>query len=134
MSRGRPEMSQNVLEVSVVPVSRSALVARLEQVAHHYHLFGGRSPINDQCRSLLAALEAELAAEHKAAEVTLASARAEADDIVARSEARALVAEIDREVPHGYLHFSGTRSASSLTRAGSCAARSFCSERSRSRL
>ena len=33
---------------------------RLEVVGEHYHLFGGKSPINDQCRELIAALEAEL--------------------------------------------------------------------------
>ena len=30
---------------------------RLQDVAHHYELFGGRSPINDQNRALIAALE-----------------------------------------------------------------------------
>ena len=33
---------------------------RLTEVAQHYLLFGGKSPINDQCRSLLAALTNEL--------------------------------------------------------------------------
>jgi len=33
---------------------------RLVEVSQHYLLFGGRSPINDQCRSLLAALTNEL--------------------------------------------------------------------------
>ena len=33
---------------------------RLAEVAQHYLLFGGKSPINDQCRSLLAALTNEL--------------------------------------------------------------------------
>jgi len=33
---------------------------RLADVAHHYELFGGKSPINDQCRQLRAALESEL--------------------------------------------------------------------------
>ena len=33
---------------------------RLAEVGQHYFGFGGRSPINDQCRSLLAALRAEL--------------------------------------------------------------------------
>ena len=35
---------------------------RLAEVAHHYELFGGVSPINRQNRELIAALEAELAA------------------------------------------------------------------------
>jgi ferrochelatase len=33
---------------------------RLADVAEHYHHFGGVSPINDQCRALLAALRPEL--------------------------------------------------------------------------
>lgn len=33
---------------------------RLEEVAEHYHHFGGKSPINEQNRSLIAALELEL--------------------------------------------------------------------------
>lgn len=32
---------------------------RLAEVGEHYSLFGGRSPINDQCRALLAALSTE---------------------------------------------------------------------------
>ncbi len=35
--------------------------ARLEEVAESYMRFGGRSPINDQCRDLIAALKTELA-------------------------------------------------------------------------
>ncbi len=35
--------------------------SRLEEVAENYMMFGGRSPINDQCRDLIAALKTELA-------------------------------------------------------------------------
>jgi ferrochelatase len=35
---------------------------RMLEVAEHYYHFDGRSPINDQCRALLASLRAELAA------------------------------------------------------------------------
>ena len=35
---------------------------RLEQVAEHYYRFGGVSPINQQCRDLLAAVEKDFAA------------------------------------------------------------------------
>jgi ferrochelatase len=35
---------------------------RKRQVAEHYQHFGGKSPINDQCRALIAALEGELRA------------------------------------------------------------------------
>jgi len=37
--------------------------ARMLEVAEHYHHFGGRSPINDQNRALIAALNKVLAAE-----------------------------------------------------------------------
>jgi protoporphyrin/coproporphyrin ferrochelatase len=36
--------------------------SRLEAVAEHYHHFGGVSPINQQCRDLKAAIEADFAA------------------------------------------------------------------------
>ena len=44
---------RNVLRGRTVPPER------MEQVAEHYHRFGGRSPINDQNRALLSALRAE---------------------------------------------------------------------------
>ena len=47
---------ENVLRGKNVP--RERMLA----VAEHYYHFGGRSPINDQNRALIAALEAELAA------------------------------------------------------------------------
>ncbi len=47
---------QNVLRGKDVPRERMLMVAE------HYHHFGGRSPINQQNRKLIAALEAELAA------------------------------------------------------------------------
>lgn len=47
---------ENVLRGRNVPRER------LLEVAEHYHHFGGRSPINDQNRALLAALRGELAA------------------------------------------------------------------------
>jgi ferrochelatase len=34
--------------------------ARLEEVGEHYKLFNGKSPLNDQCRALIAAIETEL--------------------------------------------------------------------------
>src|SRR5208283_524933 len=48
---------ENVLRGKNVPRER------MLQVAEHYYRFGGKSPINDQNRRLIAALEAELA-EH----------------------------------------------------------------------
>jgi ferrochelatase len=47
---------QNVLRGRNVPPER------MRAVAHHYELFGGVSPINEQNRRLIAALEIELAA------------------------------------------------------------------------
>ncbi|HEX4142358.1 MAG TPA: ferrochelatase [Pirellulales bacterium] len=51
---------ENVLRGKNVP--RERMLA----VAEHYQHFGGHSPINDQNRALIAALEAELAAEEPA--------------------------------------------------------------------
>jgi protoporphyrin/coproporphyrin ferrochelatase len=45
---------ENVLRGKPVPRER------MLEVAEHYQHFGGKSPINDQCRALLAAIEAEL--------------------------------------------------------------------------
>jgi ferrochelatase len=45
---------ENVLRGKSVPAER------LREVASHYEHFGGRSPINDQCRALVAAVAAEL--------------------------------------------------------------------------
>jgi ferrochelatase len=42
-------------------VARNVPRERMLEVAEHYYLFGGKSPINDQNRELIAALEAELA-------------------------------------------------------------------------
>jgi protoporphyrin/coproporphyrin ferrochelatase len=47
---------QNVLRGTNIPASR------MKEVAHHYELFGGVSPINAQNRALIAALKAELEA------------------------------------------------------------------------
>lgn len=47
---------ENVLRGKRVPRER------MLEVAEHYQHFGGKSPINDQCRQLIAALEAEFAA------------------------------------------------------------------------
>jgi ferrochelatase len=46
---------ENVLRGKNVPRER------MLEVAEHYYHFGGKSPINDQNRRLIAALEAELA-------------------------------------------------------------------------
>jgi protoporphyrin/coproporphyrin ferrochelatase len=63
VSFGGPEAPEDVIPfMENVTAGRGIPRERLEEVSQHYHLFGGRSPINDQCRALKAALEAELSA------------------------------------------------------------------------
>lgn len=62
VSFGGPEGPDEVLPfLRNVTRGRGVPDERLAEVARHYDLFGGRSPINDQNRALLAALRAELA-------------------------------------------------------------------------
>jgi len=57
LSFGGPEGAADVLPfLQNVLRGRNLPAERLREVAHHYELFGGRSPINDQNRALLAAL------------------------------------------------------------------------------
>jgi ferrochelatase len=61
---GGPEEPADVLPfLENVTRGRGVPRERLEEVAEHYHRFGGRSPINDQNRDLVAAVEKDLA-EH----------------------------------------------------------------------
>lgn len=61
VSFGGPEGPDDVLPfLRNVTAGRGIPADRLAQVAEHYQHFGGRSPINDQNRALLAALRAEL--------------------------------------------------------------------------
>ena len=61
VSFGGPEKPADVLPfLENVTRGRGIPRERLADVAHHYDDFGGRSPINDQCRALLAALRDEL--------------------------------------------------------------------------
>ncbi|MGQ0465836.1 MAG: ferrochelatase [Sporichthyaceae bacterium] len=63
VSFGGPEGPDDVLPfLRNVTRGRDVPEARLQAVAEHYLLFGGVSPINDQCRALLDALHAEFAA------------------------------------------------------------------------
>lgn len=60
LSFGGPERPDEVMPfLENVTRGRGIPTERLEAVAEHYHHFGGRSPINDQNRALLAALRAE---------------------------------------------------------------------------
>lgn len=62
VSFGGPEAPEEVVPfLENVTRGRGIPKERLEQVGQHYFLFGGKSPINDQCRALIAALEPALA-------------------------------------------------------------------------
>ncbi|MBV8807675.1 MAG: ferrochelatase [Acidobacteriaceae bacterium] len=61
VSFGGPEQLAEVLPfLENVTRGRSVPRERLLEVAEHYYHFGGKSPINDQCRELIAAVRAEL--------------------------------------------------------------------------
>ena len=63
LSFGGPEKPEDVVPfLENVTRGRGIPRERLEEVGQHYFLFGGKSPINDQNRALIAALETELAA------------------------------------------------------------------------
>ena len=60
MGFGGPEKTEDVMPfLENVTRGRGVPRERLLEVAENYYLFGGRSPINDQCRALIAALQAE---------------------------------------------------------------------------
>lgn len=59
---GGPERPQEVMPfLRHVTGGKGVPDERLAEVAHHYDMRGGRSPINDESRALMAALHAELA-------------------------------------------------------------------------
>lgn len=63
VSFGGPEKPEDVLPFLENTLrGRNVPRERLLEVARHYEIFGGRSPINDQNRDLVRLLEAELAA------------------------------------------------------------------------
>jgi ferrochelatase len=63
LSFGGPEGMDDVVPfLENVTRGRGVPRERLLEVAHHYEVFGGVSPINDQNRALIAALEPELQA------------------------------------------------------------------------
>ncbi len=62
VSFGGPERPADVMPfLENVTRGRDVPRERLEEVAEHYYAFGGRSPINDQNRELVAALREEFA-------------------------------------------------------------------------
>jgi ferrochelatase len=63
LSFGGPEGPGDVMPfLENVTRGRGIPRERLDEVAEHYHHFGGVSPINDQNKALIAAIEADLAA------------------------------------------------------------------------
>lgn len=63
VSFGGPDAREDVIPfLENVLRGRNVPRERMLEVAEHYYEFGGRSPINDQNRALIAALETELAA------------------------------------------------------------------------
>jgi protoporphyrin/coproporphyrin ferrochelatase len=61
VSFGGPEKTEDVLPfLENVLRGKNVPRRRMEEVAEHYYLFGGKSPINGQNRALLAALRDEL--------------------------------------------------------------------------
>ena len=63
LSFGGPERAEDVMPfLEHVTRGRNVPSTRLEEVAEHYYRLGGKSPINDQNREIIRALEVELAA------------------------------------------------------------------------
>ena len=63
VSFGGPEKPDDVMPFLANVTRRQDIPdARLEEVGEHYYEFGGRSPINDQNRAFIAAIEDDLAA------------------------------------------------------------------------
>ena len=63
VSFGGPEGPDDVMPfLENVLSGRNVPQERIQAVSEHYHTFGGISPINDQCRSLLAAMREDFSA------------------------------------------------------------------------
>ena len=63
VSFGGPEGREDVIPfLENVLRGKNVPRQRMLQVAEHYHHFGGKSPINDQNRALIAALDREFIA------------------------------------------------------------------------
>lgn len=63
LSFGGPEGPEQVIPfLENVTGGRGVPPERLTEVGEHYYRFGGKSPINDQCRALLAAVRADFRA------------------------------------------------------------------------
>ena len=64
VSFGGPERTEHVIPfLENVLRGKNVPRGRMLEVAEHYYHFGGKSPINEQNRALIAALECELEAQ-----------------------------------------------------------------------
>ena len=72
MSFGGPERPEDVMPfLENVTRGRGIPTERLAEVGRHYLLFGGKSPINDQCRRLLACADERITPPRHAAAALL---------------------------------------------------------------
>jgi ferrochelatase len=111
LSFGGPEGPDDVLPfLANVTRGRDVPPQRLAEVAEHYQHFGGRSPINDQNRALLAALRAELDAAGIAAPVAWANRNWDPYVVDALRELRnAGATRVAAVVTSAYSSYSGCR-------------------------
>lgn len=62
VSFGGPEKADDVLPfLEIVTAGKGIPRSRLAEVGEHYFRFGGKSPMNDQCRELMGAIRADFA-------------------------------------------------------------------------
>ncbi len=136
VSFGGPERPEQVMPfLRRVTAGRGIPDERLASVAAHYDLFGGRSPINDQNRDLLAALRAEL--DGRGIELPLYWGNRNWDPLLA-DELRRIAAAGHRRiavfVTSAYSSYSGCRQyREDLAAAAARAASPTCSSSSGSR-
>lgn len=111
LSFGGPEGPDEVMPfLRRVTAGREVPQERLEEVATHYHHFGGTSPINAQNRDLVAALEAELAARGSSVPVLWGNRNSEpyVTDTLRAARAEGLL-RICVVVTSAYSSYSGCR-------------------------
>lgn len=88
LSFGGPESEPEVMPFLHRVTGGRVPPERLEEVATHYYARGGRSPINDENRRLIAALERELAARGSALPVLWGNRHADPDIAAVLTQAR----------------------------------------------
>lgn len=111
LSFGGPETREEVMPfLRRVVAGRGVPDERLEAVAEHYYAVGGRSPINDENRRLLAELSAELADRGIAVPVLWGNRNAEPYAVRALQEAAARgIRRIVTVVTSAYSSYSSCR-------------------------